>query len=162
MAKEVPIGTRAEVTHTVEHRHTLAAITPDLPPVLATPWMIAWMEHACYQAQFPYCEDGETTVGTAIHVDHRAPTTIGQTVIAEAVLEKVDGRFFYLPRNCSQRTAAYRVRNRSSGGGEREEIHGKNEFSNRVGEESGNQVISQLGNWKPITCWIFAPVSHSK
>jgi fluoroacetyl-CoA thioesterase len=94
MAKEVPIGARAEVVNKVEHRHTLAAITPDLPPVLATPWMIAWMEHACYQAQLPYCEDGETTVGTAIHVDHRAPTTIGQTVIAEAVLEKVDGRFF--------------------------------------------------------------------
>jgi fluoroacetyl-CoA thioesterase len=78
----------------VEHRHTLAALTPDLPPVLATPWMIAWMEHACYQAQVPYCEDGETTVGTAIHVDHRAPTTIGETVIAEAVLERVEGRFF--------------------------------------------------------------------
>jgi predicted thioesterase len=56
--------------------------------------MIAWMEHACYQAQVPYCEDGETTVGTAIHVDHRAPTTIGETVIAEAVLERVEGRFF--------------------------------------------------------------------
>ena len=94
MAKQVPIGTRAEVSNTVEHRHTLAALTPDLPPVLATPWMIAWMEHACYQAQVPYCEDGETTVGTAIHVDHRAPTTIGETVVTEAVLERVEGRFF--------------------------------------------------------------------
>ncbi|MFL6438590.1 MAG: thioesterase family protein [Terriglobales bacterium] len=94
MPKQVPIDIRAEVSHTVEHRHTLAALTPDLPPVLATPWMIAWMEHACYQAQVPYCEDGETTVGTAIHVDHRAPTTIGETVIAEAVLERVEGRFF--------------------------------------------------------------------
>jgi fluoroacetyl-CoA thioesterase len=94
MAKEVPIGTRTEVTHTVEHRHTLASLTPDLPPVLATPWMIAWMEHACYQAQIPYCEDGETTVGTEIHVDHRAPTTIGEIVIAEAVLERTEGRFF--------------------------------------------------------------------
>jgi fluoroacetyl-CoA thioesterase len=94
MPKQVPIDTRAEVSNTVEHRHTLAALTPDLPPVLATPWMIAWMEHACYQAQVPYCEDEETTVGTAIHVDHRAPTTIGETVIAEAVLERVEGRFF--------------------------------------------------------------------
>ena len=94
MAKDVPIGTRAEVTHAVEHRHTLAALSPDLPAVLATPWMIGWMEYACYQAQQPFCEDGETTVGTAIHVDHRAPTTVGQKVIAEAVLERVDGRFF--------------------------------------------------------------------
>jgi len=94
MAKEIPIGTRAEVINSVEHRHTLAALSPELPAVLATPWMIGWMEHACFQAQAPFCEDGETTVGTAIHVDHRAPTTIGQRVVAEAVLERIDGRFF--------------------------------------------------------------------
>lgn len=94
MSRDVPIGTRAELTHVVEHRHTLAGIDPKLPPVLATPWMIGWMEGACYLAQEPYCEAGETTVGTAIHVDHRAPTTIGQTVVAEAVLERIEGRFF--------------------------------------------------------------------
>ena len=94
MAKDIPIATRAEVSQIVEHRHTLSAVDPDLPPVLATPWMIGWMEYACFQAQQPFCEDGETTVGTAIHVDHRAPTPIGQKVIAEAVLERIDGRFF--------------------------------------------------------------------
>ena len=94
MAKDVPIGTRAEVIQIVEHKHTLSALDADLPPVLATPWMIGWMEYACYQAQQPFCDDGETTVGTAIHVDHRVPTTIGQQVIAEAVLERVEGRFF--------------------------------------------------------------------
>ena len=94
MPKKVPIGARAELTHVVEHKHTLAAIDPKLPPVLATPWMIGWMEGACYLAQEPYCEAGEATVGTAIHVDHRAPTGIGETVVAEAVLERIDGRFF--------------------------------------------------------------------
>jgi len=94
MAKDVPIGTRAEVTEIVEHRHTLAAYSPNLPPVLATPWMIAWMEHACYEAQKAFCDDDETTVGTAIHVDHRAPTSIGQRVAADATLERIEGRFF--------------------------------------------------------------------
>ena len=94
MSNPVPIGTRAEVTYTVEHKHTLAGYTPELPPVLSTPWMIAWMEQACYLAQKPFCDDGETTVGTAIHVDHRAPTTVGQTVTAEAVLDRIDGRFY--------------------------------------------------------------------
>ena len=94
MSKIVPIGTQAEVTNIVEHRHTLASFDPELPPVLATPWMISWMERACYEAQLPFCEGGETTVGTAIHVDHRAPTAIGQKVIAQAVLERVEGRFF--------------------------------------------------------------------
>jgi len=94
MARDVPIGTRAEVSQVVEKRHTLAAVNPELPPVLTTPQMIGWMEFACWQAQQPFCEDGETTVGTAIHVDHRAPTMIGQNVTAEAVLEKVEGRFY--------------------------------------------------------------------
>ena len=94
MAREIPLGTRVEVTQIVEHKHTLAVVDPKLPPVLSTPWMIGWMEFACYQAQQPFCDDGETTVGTAIHVDHRAPTTVGQKVIAEAVLERVEGRFF--------------------------------------------------------------------
>jgi fluoroacetyl-CoA thioesterase len=94
MSQNVPLGTRAEVTQIVEHKHTLAAFDPSLPPVLSTPWMIAWMEYACYEAQKPFCDDGETTVGTAIHVDHRAPAGIGQKIVAEAVLEKVEGRFF--------------------------------------------------------------------
>lgn len=94
MLPGIPIGTRAEVTNRVEHRHTLAAVRPELPLVLATPWMIGWMEFACFEAQQPFCGEGETTVGTAIHVEHRAPTTVGELVTAEAVLEKVEGRFF--------------------------------------------------------------------
>ena len=94
MAKEVPIGIHAEFSQVVEHRHTLNALDPELPLVLATPWMIGWMEHACFEAQKPFCSDGEVTVGTAIHVDHRAPTTVGEVVNVEAVLERIDGRFF--------------------------------------------------------------------
>ena len=56
--------------------------------------MIGWMEFACFEAQKPYCDEGEATVGTAIHVDHRAPTGVGELVTAEAVLERIEGRFF--------------------------------------------------------------------
>jgi fluoroacetyl-CoA thioesterase len=94
MARPVPIGTRAEVSYTVEFKHTLASHTAVLPPVLSTPWMIAWMEQACLVAQEPYCDEGEITVGTAVHIDHRAPATIGQRVIAHAILETIDGRFY--------------------------------------------------------------------
>lgn len=93
MPKTVTPAARAQVTNTVEHQHTLTAVNSALPPVLSTPWMIAWMETACYFALQPFADEGEITVGTAIHVSHRAPTTIGGKVIAEAVLERVDGRF---------------------------------------------------------------------
>src|SRR5207248_11388731 len=37
---------------------------------------------------------GEITVGTAIHVEHRAATGIGSEVHAEAAMESFDGRFY--------------------------------------------------------------------
>lgn len=93
MAKPVPIGTRAEVERQVEFRHTLSAWKPELPPVLSTPHMIGWMEAAGFEALLPFCEDDEVSVGTAINVNHRAPTGIGANVRCEAVLESVNGRF---------------------------------------------------------------------
>lgn len=94
MPKDVPIGTRAEVTRVVKVENTLQHHHDVLPPVLTTPDMIGWMEFACYQATIPFQEDGETTVGTHINVSHRAPTGVGATVKATAELEKVNGRFY--------------------------------------------------------------------
>jgi predicted thioesterase len=94
MSLEVPIGTRAEVTRTVEHQHTLANVSSEMPPVLSTPHMIGWMEIACYFAQKPFCEDGEVTVGTRIDVVHRSPCSIGSRVTASAELERTEGRFY--------------------------------------------------------------------
>ena len=61
--------------------------------MLSTPHMIGWMEGAGYEALVPFCEGDEVTVGTAINVIHRAPTSIGATVKCEAVLESINGRF---------------------------------------------------------------------
>jgi fluoroacetyl-CoA thioesterase len=91
---DMPIGTRAEVERVIEFKHTLAAYNEALPPVLSTPHMIGLMEHCCFVAQEPFCGVGEITVGTAIHVEHRAPAAIGSTVKAEAILDRIEGRFF--------------------------------------------------------------------
>src|SRR3954471_15484868 len=92
MAREVPLGTSAKVRRVVEFKHTLAA-HGELPPVLSTPNMITMMEWACFEATKGFCEGDEITVGTHINVSHRAPTGVGNIVVAEAVLEKIDGRF---------------------------------------------------------------------
>ncbi len=94
MAKTIPIGVRGEVEETVEFRHTLTAHHPELPPVYSTPDMIRLMETAAFQALQPYCEGDEITVGTSIHVEHRAASGIGARVRADAVLESFDGRFY--------------------------------------------------------------------
>src|SRR4051812_42388182 len=85
MSKPVPVGTRAEISETVEHKHTLTSHFPQLPPVYSTPDMIRLMETACFLALQPYAEGDEITVGTKIEVEHRAATPLGAKVTAEAI-----------------------------------------------------------------------------
>ena len=94
MAKAMPLGARGEAEETVEFKHTLTAHHSTLPPVYSTPDMIRLMETAAFHALQPYCEGDEITVGTAIHIEHRAASGIGARIKAEAVLESFDGRFY--------------------------------------------------------------------
>jgi len=92
--KPVPIGARGEAEEIVEFEHTLTAHHPQLPPVYSTPDMIRLMEIAAFHALQPYCEGDEISVGTAINIQHRAPSGIGARVRVEAELERFDGRFY--------------------------------------------------------------------
>jgi len=94
LAREIPIGARGSAEETVEFQHTLTAHHAELPPVYSTPDMIRLMETAAFHALQPYCEGDEITVGTSIHVEHRAASRIGARIKAEAVLESFDGRFY--------------------------------------------------------------------
>ena len=96
MAKPIPMGARGEAHETVEFKHTLTAHHDMLPPVYSTPDMIRLMETAAFHALQPYCDDGELTVGTHINIEHRAASGIGAEIIAEAVVESFDGRFYTL------------------------------------------------------------------
>ena len=96
MAKEIPLGARGEAAEVVEFEHTLTSHHPELPPVYSTPDMIRLMETAAFHALQPYCEGDEISVGTSIHVEHRAASGIGAQIKAEAVLESFDGRFYTL------------------------------------------------------------------
>jgi fluoroacetyl-CoA thioesterase len=94
MAKPVPMGSRGEAVETVEFQHTLTSHNRQLPPVYSTPDMIRLMEIAAFHALQPYCEGDEITVGTSIHVEHRAASGIGTRIKAEAAVESFDGRFY--------------------------------------------------------------------
>jgi len=94
MSRPVPIGTRAEVERRVERENTLQRYHPEFPAVLSTPEMIGLMEWACFEAQQPFCDQGEITVGTRVCIDHTAATGIGSLVRAEAIMEKMDGKFY--------------------------------------------------------------------
>jgi predicted thioesterase len=94
MAKKVPLGIRGQAEETVEHKHTLNHHNEKLPPIYSTPNMSGLMEWAAANAMLPFLDEGEISVGTAINIEHRAPTTIGDLVKTEAVLESHDDRFY--------------------------------------------------------------------
>ena len=96
MARKIPIGACGNAEETVAFEHTLTSHHPELPPVYSTPDMIRLMETAAFRALQPYCEGDEITVGTSIHIDHRAASSIGACIKAEAALESFDGRFYTL------------------------------------------------------------------
>lgn len=87
--KDIPLGTslRKSVLTTPEMGtgHTGTA-------VLSTPAMIGQMEVVSLEAVKPYLDEGEQTVGTMVHVWHRAASTIGETVEIEAKLVERDRR----------------------------------------------------------------------
>jgi fluoroacetyl-CoA thioesterase len=91
--QQVPIGAigRFELAVRPEHLANQFKDTA-LPPVLATPVMIMVMENAALNAIKPYLDAGESAVGTRVEVHHLAPTPIGQRVVGEAEVTKVDGR----------------------------------------------------------------------
>lgn len=62
--------------------------------VLATPIMIAEMERAAAQLASSMIKEGYTTVGTAIHVTHQAPTPVGAEIRVVAELLEENGKSF--------------------------------------------------------------------
>jgi predicted thioesterase len=92
----MPLGARGEAVEMVAFEHTLTSHHPQLPPVYSTPDMIRLMETAAFHALQTYCEGDEITVGTSINIEHRAASSIGARVTAEAVLSSFDGRFYTL------------------------------------------------------------------
>ena len=60
--------------------------------VLATPAMCALMENAAMLAVAPYLEAEQTTVGTALNIEHMRATKVGEVITATAVLTEINGR----------------------------------------------------------------------
>ena len=60
--------------------------------MLATPRVVLLAERATVAAVDGHVPAGHTTVGYRVQLDHLAPVPVGDAVLAEAVLESVEGR----------------------------------------------------------------------
>ena len=85
-------GLRGTASTTVTPEKTAAACGSGSLPVFGTPFLLALMEEATCNAVFGALEDGQSTVGVSMELQHSAPSPVGMEVRAEACLTEVNGK----------------------------------------------------------------------
>jgi fluoroacetyl-CoA thioesterase len=86
------LGRRGVATLVVEGADTALAQHTGSVNVLSTPRVIALCEEAALLAIGDELPPGKTTVGMRVQLDHLQPTSVGSKVVADAVLERIEGR----------------------------------------------------------------------
>ncbi len=91
---EQTIGASFEQQFPVESQHLASQVGSGSIDVLGTPTVIAWMEGTAAALVQPLLEEGCTTVGSQVHVEHLAPTVEGDMVTVRAALTAAEGRVY--------------------------------------------------------------------
>ena len=89
---EITVGLKAEVSTLAEREDTAREVGSGDLLVYATPCMVALMEGAACEAIADCLSDTQTTVGTALNIEHTAATPVGLEVRAEAEVTAVEGK----------------------------------------------------------------------
>jgi fluoroacetyl-CoA thioesterase len=63
-----------------------------MPPVLATAYLVAFVEWTCVRALADHLLDGETSLGTQVELSHSAATPVGMKATAAIELIEMRGR----------------------------------------------------------------------
>lgn len=77
---------------TVTEENVARALGSGALPVFSTPSLIISMERASIESVNPYLDEGTSTVGVELNVQHIAATPIGMEVRFESELIEIDGR----------------------------------------------------------------------
>ncbi|NBK17423.1 thioesterase family protein [Anaerotruncus sp. 1XD42-93] len=86
------IGKTKEISVTVDREKLACTVGSGSLEVFATPMMIAAMEQAACTLLQEFLEEGQTSVGTMMHVAHSAATPLGMQVTAAATITAQEGR----------------------------------------------------------------------
>ncbi len=89
---EITVGMKGEADTLVEREDTAREVGSGELLVYATPCMAALMEGAACEAIAEALKDTETTVGTALNIEHISATPVGLEVRAEAEVTAVEGK----------------------------------------------------------------------
>lgn len=77
-------GMNKEFAFQVEEEHSAVHVGSGSLRVLATPWMIAFMERTARQLLGELLPEGYSSVGVRVEVSHLAPTPVGSMVKTSA------------------------------------------------------------------------------
>lgn len=88
----ITVGMKGAAETLCEREDTAKEVGSGELLVYATPCMVALMEGAACDAVAGALEDGQTTVGTALNIEHIDATPVGLEVRAEAEVTAVEGK----------------------------------------------------------------------
>lgn len=91
MKTKPTIGTIGTQQFLVESSQVIEFADAQLPAVLSTPSLIAWLERTARLALQPFLEESECSLGAEIELAHLAPTPVGSTVTCRVRVVRVEG-----------------------------------------------------------------------
>jgi predicted thioesterase len=91
LSQIVQVGKVSEKTFVVGDEHTAKHIGSGSQRVLATPWMITFMERTARDFLVECLPGGYTSVGVHVDVRHLAPSPVGSRVRVRVEVVEVDG-----------------------------------------------------------------------
>jgi predicted thioesterase len=86
------LGKTATISTTVSESNTAIAMKSGSLPVFATPSMVALMEQAACECLSDCLEDGQTSVGISLNIEHTAASMMNRVISATATIDFVFGR----------------------------------------------------------------------
>lgn len=89
---EITTGLKGEAFTQVDREDTAKEVGSGALLVYATPCMVALMEGAACEAIAACLPDSQTSVGTALNIEHISATPVGLEVRAEAEVIAVEGK----------------------------------------------------------------------
>jgi predicted thioesterase len=90
--KQIPrIGLTGEQKITVGPENRISFADHRMPAILATPWLIAYLEYTARDAIAPCLDPHERSVGTFVEIEHLAPAPEGFVVTCRARVIHVSG-----------------------------------------------------------------------
>ena len=84
------VGMKREESFEIREEHAAIHVGSGSVKVLATPWMIAFMERVSHRMLTDHLPSGYSSVGAIVNVRHLAPTPISNSIRVQAEITEVN------------------------------------------------------------------------